>query len=613
MTTQHIHASLDAKLIRNADRYFTAGLAQIIDEIVQNARRAGARNLGFRLDGTTLVVTDDGRGLSADKAPVLLRLGGSNNTEAVETAENAAGMGFFSMARYGVTVRSHDWQMIAPPGAFNGSEPAELRTGLDHQAGLRLEIPDLRKASDWTKLASAELILEATRYSGLRVSLDGFIAENGVHEPQTFLAREFGGAQVAVREAHGTTIKVARGSQISSAVEINFYGKVITYNGLCEVRETDNVGKMVTRNGSPQIETERFNTRILIDVRDTSCLALQLPERNQVVQNDGLEAILETVREMQREILRRPGVLNGLALTHRLRQDGGADLPLPQRPLYSAIVHEDDYVPPLAISRDGMIAYPDGTTAAPETAITADLSNLYASLLNMPRARDALGTTRILQADEMMAAFGEARLTTIERVSLIVRADDEEHSVELDGTEEDFDEVSHTLKDAEEIVALGSAIVQDLALSLDLARPDGEDQTLVIGLEAFYHSPDEDAWSPKLLVVPQAKGDVLDAMLKGITWFNSDHDYQEQETEAANQFNAIHARVVGCSEDALLGDLDEEIRNLVRRHLGWRRDDRRIFDITVRIDHNENGIEVIKKSLKEVVVPLRRGRRAKAA
>lgn len=613
MTPQHIHASLDAKLIRNADRYFTAGLAQIVDEIVQNARRAGARNLGFRLDGTTLVVTDDGRGLSADRAPVLLRLGGSNNTEAVETAENAAGMGFFSMARYGVTVRSHDWQMIAPPGAFNGSEPAELRTGLDHHAGLRLEIPDLRKASDWTKLASAELILEATRYSGLRVSLDGFVAENGVHEPKAFLAREFGGAQVAVREAHGTTIKVARGPQISSAVEINFYGKVITYNGLCDVRETDTVGTIVTRNGVPTVDTERYNTRVLIDVRDTSCLTLQLPERNQVVQNDGLAMIEETVREMQREILRRPGVLNGIALGHRLRKDAGADLPLPQRPLYGAIAHEDDYLPPMAISQDGVIAYPDGSTAAPETAITADLSNLYASLLNVPRAREALGDTRVLRAEEMTAAFGEAALTTIETVTLIVRANDEEHSVELDGTEEDYDEVSHTLSSAEEIVALGSGIVQDLALSLDLDRPGGEEETRVIGLEAFYHSPDEDVWSPRLLVVPDAKGDILDAMMKGITWFNHDHDYQEQETEAANQFNAIHARVVGCSEDALLTDLDEEIRNLVRRHLGGRRDERRIFDITVRIDHNDDGIAVIKKSLKEVVVPLRRGKRVHAA
>lgn len=612
MAIQHIHASLDDKLIRNADRYFTAGLAQIIDEIVQNARRAGARNLSFALVGATLTVIDDGRGLSADMAHVLLRLGGSNNTETVEAAENAAGMGFFSMARYGVTVRSRDWQMTARPEAFNGSAAAELATGLPLVEGLQIEIPSLNKAEDWTKLQTGELVLKATRYSGLRVTLSGFVLENGVHEPAVFLDQARAGDVVAVREAHGTTIKVIRGENLRDEVFLNFYGKVIEPKNLHLHAGVERLAYLDTTRNTPTIRSMSMGTRVLIDVQDTSCLKLQLPERNHLIENDGLQLVLDTVRDMQREILRRPGVANGLPMNHPLRV-GAADLPAPQIALNNAIAHREDYNGPVAMSRDGAIVYEDGTRAEPSSVISANLDNFYASILEMPRARDSLGPTRILDLDDMTQAFPAEALTTIQGMTLIVRAHDEEFTVDLPHEDADFGVVSSEISDHAELGALDSAIVQDLALSLELGGVrEGESQ--VVAISAFYHSPQEDVWNPSLLVVPDAQGNVVAAMMRGINWYNDEQgDYEGQESAAEAEYAAIHAAVIGRSDEALLADLEDEIRSLIRRHMGYRRDETRTFDVAMRIRHDQNGIEVVTKSLSDAVVPLKKpGRKSRA-
>jgi hypothetical protein len=600
---QTIHASLDEKLIRNADRYFTAGLSQIIDEVVQNARRAGAHKLDFRLDGTTLTVVDDGRGLPAEKAHVLLRLGGSNNTAEIETAENAAGMGFFSMARYGVTVRSHDWRMTVNPGAFNGSEPAILTTGLERVAGLTLEIPNLNTASDWHKLTRAELILDATRYSGLRVELTGFSDENGVHEPQNFLAQIGPGHEVAVREAHGTTIKVGRSAYGEKRVMLNFYGKVITFNDFHGLAGNETVAAMVEKaDGTRTIESKRMNMLVLIDVHDTSCLALQLPERNKLVENEGIDRVVEAARELQREILRRPGQINGLARDHALRQGPGQDLPPAQVPLYTALAHEDDYYGPVAMTREGQIITSDGRSREPHEVIAAESSHLFTSLLEMPRAKESLGDRMLIERDRLVEAFGEDVLTEIDTVQLIIRANDEEIVQDLDSIAADYDEVSEAIGPDSEIAQLGNRIVQDIALAFDLTGPEG-DESIVVSLDAFYHSPDGDVWTPKVLVVPQTKADVFNGMIRGITWFNEDNDYDAQRLEAEEIYSAIYAAAVGQSEEALVQDIREAVERLVSRHLGWRRDIQRIFDIGLRVQHDANGVAILNAGLTDGTAP----------
>ncbi len=602
MTIQMIHASLDNKLIRNADRYFTASLTQILDEVVQNARRAGARTIRFRLDGTTLHVSDDGRGLSATEAPVLLRLGGSNNTAAIETAENAAGMGFFSMAQYGVTVRSQDWEMIVPKGAFTNAEPARLTTGHETIEGLTLAIPNLDKAGEWSRLYQGMIVTEAVEYSGLRYELTGFGLDNGVHEPKRFLDRDVTDGEVLVREAHGATIKVIRSSEVRTAINLNFYGKVIKLKRLPrQILDKESVCLAVEKKGKLDFSELTIETLVLIDVQDTSRLVLQLPERNEIVENAGLDALMVTITDMQREILRRPGVVNGIGLDHNLRLSDGCDLPLPQIALSAATVTSEDYDSPVAMSQDGEILLADGSRIRPHEAISAHLSDFYVSLLKSPRATTALDGIPLLRKHNMQRAFGKDALSTLTHATLTVRANDEEITVDLGSGNEEFLTVSETIAESDEIVALKSSVVQDIALTLTMEEPEGE-TTVTASLDAIYYTDCGDAWSPVLLVIPEPKRDIVDAMIEGIDWFDSScgsKDYEDQEESAREEFNAIYAKIVGKGEEAFVGDVLKAIQDISLRHFGWNNERNRKFIMNIEFDVGPNGFVVKKQSLGE--------------
>jgi hypothetical protein len=124
--------TLGRKLITRADQFFSNSQDCIIDEMIQNSRRARAKTVRFILEDSDLIITDDGHGLTADNAHILLTAGGSNNDDATGTSERAAGLGFFSLAKYDTVVRSHDWEMQIPNEAFTGGTTAALTRGFAH-------------------------------------------------------------------------------------------------------------------------------------------------------------------------------------------------------------------------------------------------------------------------------------------------------------------------------------------------------------------------------------------------------------------------------------------------------------------------------------------------
>ena len=92
-------------------RMYAAGLADVFTETLQNSRRAGATSVRVTIDATedtpgvlAVTVTDDGAGI-ADPA-VLLSFGENGWSEDLVRREDAAGMGFLSLARRGCTVAS---------------------------------------------------------------------------------------------------------------------------------------------------------------------------------------------------------------------------------------------------------------------------------------------------------------------------------------------------------------------------------------------------------------------------------------------------------------------------------------------------------------------------
>ena len=98
-STTYIEATLGRKLITRAAQFFSHSHDCIMDEMTQNSRRAKAKNVRFILEDGDLIIADDGHGLTADNAHILLIAGGSNNDDAAEVAEKAAGLGFFALAK----------------------------------------------------------------------------------------------------------------------------------------------------------------------------------------------------------------------------------------------------------------------------------------------------------------------------------------------------------------------------------------------------------------------------------------------------------------------------------------------------------------------------------
>jgi hypothetical protein len=176
-TTTSVEATLGRKLITRADQFFSHSQDCIIDEMIQNSRRAKAKNVQFILEDGDLIIADDGHGLTADNAHILLMAGGSNNDDVTETAERAAGLGFFSLAKYDVVVRSHDWEMQVPKEAFTGGTTAALTRGFPHQDGLTIRIRafiGLKALLEHEGKRLGEIIERCIRYSGLTATLQGF-------------------------------------------------------------------------------------------------------------------------------------------------------------------------------------------------------------------------------------------------------------------------------------------------------------------------------------------------------------------------------------------------------------------------------------------------------
>ena len=102
-----IRARVGDSAIDKVTRLFSAGLADIFTETLQNSRRGGANRVAATIeqdgDGTRVTLADDGAGI-ADPA-ILLTFGESNWKAGIAEAEDPAGFGLLALSRRGCTLR----------------------------------------------------------------------------------------------------------------------------------------------------------------------------------------------------------------------------------------------------------------------------------------------------------------------------------------------------------------------------------------------------------------------------------------------------------------------------------------------------------------------------
>ena len=131
-----IHARVGDSAIDKVTRLFSASLADIFTETLQNSRRGGANRVAATIeqDGDTTRVTliDDGAGI-ADPA-VLLTFGESGWKAGIAEAEDPAGFGLLALSRRGCTLRwrlpgldpSPGYRLVLEPAHFLGRDAAHV-------------------------------------------------------------------------------------------------------------------------------------------------------------------------------------------------------------------------------------------------------------------------------------------------------------------------------------------------------------------------------------------------------------------------------------------------------------------------------------------------------
>ena len=273
---ERIRARVFEGALSRVTRMYAAGLADVFTETLQNSRRAGATRVRVTIDASeetpgvlTVTLADDGAGI-ADPA-VLLSFGENGWSEDLVRREDAAGMGFLSLARRGCTVASRPrsapgWRVDLTPAHFLGEEEAVVV--LDEGAR-RPHGTAVRFDADEDREAIRRAIENSARHYPLPVTLDG----------EAVPRRAFLDGAVHAESWRGLAFGVFTGrSRYRDEPDVNFHGLILAAH-LPTVHPVDGPA---------------FSVRA--DVGNCPELELVLPARKEAVETPFLGEMREAAR-----------------------------------------------------------------------------------------------------------------------------------------------------------------------------------------------------------------------------------------------------------------------------------------------------------------------------
>ena len=179
-----IRARVGDSAIDKVTRLFSAGLADIFTETLQNSRRGGANRVAATIeqdgDITRVTLADDGAGIP--DTSVLLTFGESNWKPGIAEAEDPAGFGLLALSRRGCTLRwrvpggdpSPGYRLVLEPAHFLGRDAAHVvpddSAPWSHGTAVTFEASEAPHA--------VRAFLEtAARHYPLPVTIDGEVVE----------------------------------------------------------------------------------------------------------------------------------------------------------------------------------------------------------------------------------------------------------------------------------------------------------------------------------------------------------------------------------------------------------------------------------------------------
>lgn len=543
---KRVRARIHEGALHRVTRMYTARLADVFTEALQNSRRAGATRVRVAIEeaagAQAVTVTDDGAGI-ADPA-VLLSFGENGWSEELVRREDAAGMGFLSLARRGCTVASRTpsgagWRVELTPAHFRGEAEADVHSGADapepHGTAVRFRTEENREVI-------RRALENAARHYPLPVALDG----------GTLPRRDFLENAVHTESWRGLAFGVfANRSRYRDEPDLNFHGLVLPVR-LPTVHPVDGPAWSVRA-----------------DVEDCPGLELVLPARKEAVETPFLEEMREAARTAIYRAMAQAETAPVIAYEEwRRARTAGVELPAPSPALRP-------WRPPVA-DIDNWLA---GPTPAPLPAdallMDTDLSPPEAQALW--RAAERGGTApRLFESDRRFRGYPW--------YDALHRVKDVRTDVALGGEArplEDFQTPPDRSGPSGEPPPRPDAI----RMRLDVEGPDGTGETVTLDADLAFAG---EAWAWLADVEPLVTADsaIEPAELADVlrdAWFSpsDESDADSWDTQRARfEEEALHLAIgLLCSEEEALR---RTIACAVRRELFWLIPKDRAVTITVR-------------------------------
>ena len=245
-----IGASIHQEALSRVSSFFNATSHEILNELLQNCRRAGATKVEISTDSGLTTVADNGKGIENPLA--LLSFGLTGWNEETAKAEHAAGMGLYTLARRGlVKIRSRSpgmngWEVTLLPQHFTGEDEATVtQTGFEHPTGTAVTFSG--------PAPSCNELERATKYYPLPVMVNGQPQERRDYLEQAVVSDQFRGIELGVFRGHHSG-------------GLNFHGIVVERAHMPVVFDLENTWYTAG------------------DVKNAEGLELTLPARKEVVE-----------------------------------------------------------------------------------------------------------------------------------------------------------------------------------------------------------------------------------------------------------------------------------------------------------------------------------------
>ena len=546
---ERIRARVHHGALSRVTRMYAAGLADVFNETLQNSRRAGATSVRVTIDASedtpgvlAVTVTDDGAGI-ADPA-VLLSFGENGWSEDLVRREDAAGMGFLSLARRGCTVASRPrsasgWRVDLTPSHFLGEEEAAVVLGADaprpHGTSVRFDAEESREAIRRT-------LENAARHYPLPVTLDG----------ETVPRRAFLDGAVHAESWRGLAFGVFTGrSRYRDEPDVNFHGLIIPVR-LPTVHSVDGPA---------------FSVRA--DVGNCPELELVLPARKEAVETPFLDEMREAARTaIYRAIAAADSAPRIGFEDWRRARAAGVELPAPAPALHP-------WRPPVA-DTDNWLAGP-ASEPLPTGALVMDVDFEAPEAQALWRAAERGGMSpRLFENDRRFEGYGW--YDALPRVTGV--------QIQIVGNGEVRPLVDYQTPPERSGPPVEPPPRPDaIRVKLDVQYPDGTNETLALDADLAFAG---EAWAwlsdvrPLVTAGSAIEPAELAEILRDAFFSPSDEsDADSWETQRTRfEEEAMHVALsLLCSEDEAQR---RSIACAVRRELSWLVPRDRVVTITVR-------------------------------